>query len=319
MKKVVWMFSGQGSQLYHMGRQLYEQEPVFRSALEKGDAIVSDLINESVLKVIYAPRENRFEPFRAIRYTHPAILLVEYATAQLLLSRGLKPDLLLGYSLGELSALIVAGSITFEAALVAVTKQATLLEYLSPPGGMLAILASPELAQRSPDLFQGVEIAACNFPTNFTVTGPSAALDRLQTALKEQRINVVELPVEHPFHSREMTCLERPLDLLLDKITVKPPSVPVISAEKTGPISGEGRQLLEGIRNPVNLTETIRRLEQQGDYYYVDLGPSGTMATSVKYNLSPGSTSELFPLLTPFGHDLRNIEKLEQRLRSPEA
>ena len=86
MKRVVWLFSGQGAQYFQMGRELFAQEPVFRAAIERLDAVVRPLLGESVADEIYRERADRFLPFRCIRHTHPAIVMVECALAELLLA-----------------------------------------------------------------------------------------------------------------------------------------------------------------------------------------------------------------------------------------
>ncbi len=170
VKKMIWMFAGQGAQYYQMGRELYEREPVFRQFLERADRLVQELINESLVDIIYRPRANRFEPFHRLLHTHPAILIFQCAIAEMLLKRGLRPDYLLGYSLGEFACLVVSGAISFEDALVALIKQAELVEYCVPRGQMLAILDSADLMDRYPEAFRRCAAAAYNSPRNFVVS-----------------------------------------------------------------------------------------------------------------------------------------------------
>ncbi|MDD2709335.1 MAG: acyltransferase domain-containing protein [Verrucomicrobiae bacterium] len=315
MKKVIWMFSGQGSQYYQMGKDLYEKEPVFRECLEKGDRLARPLINESLIDIIYRPRKDRFEPFRRILFTHPAILLVEYALAQVLWRRGLRPDFLLGYSLGELTAMVVAGAVAFEDALTMAIKQAELLEYCSADGGMVAILESPELMGQHPEIFAGCEVAAYNAPRNFIVSGPSKALAELLLFLKGKGITALDLPVTHPFHSRWMNEFEAPARLAAEKLPVSPPGIPLISAEKGGLVENcSALHLWEATRNCVDFSRTICNLEASGRHVYVDLGPSGGMATAVKYNLPPGSESEFLSVITPFGQEVKHLERVMKKL-----
>src|SRR5690349_3091584 len=102
MKRTVWMFSGQGSQYFRMGRDLYDTDPAFREAMSQCDRHLKVLMGESILDVIYHGSESRASvEFDNILHTHPALFCVQYSLAQTLLRRNLKPDLLLGYSLGE--------------------------------------------------------------------------------------------------------------------------------------------------------------------------------------------------------------------------
>ncbi len=307
----IWMFSGQGTQYYQMGRELYERERVFRECLDRGDAIVRPLINESVVEVIYRPRPDRFEPFRRVLHAHPAIVMVEYALAQVLFRRGLRPDMLLGYSLGELTSLAVAESVVFEELLTMVVKLAELLEYCAPEGRMLAVLGSPELIREHPDAFRECEVAGYNFRKSFIISGPVESVEKLKVFLKERSVTTMDLPVAYPFHSRLMKGLDEPSLQVARKLKLSPPKIPIASAA-TGEVLREFslEHMRDATRGCVDLARTLRSLEASGPHLYVDLGPSGSMATAVKYTLAPDSRSQFHTLITPFGQECTHIERL---------
>ena len=181
------MFAGQGTQYYQMGMELYEREPVFRQFMDRADLLVHELINESLVDVIYRARADRFEPFHRLLHTHPAILVFECALAEVLLSRGFRPDYLLGYSLGEFACLVISKAISFEDALVTLIKQAELVEYCVPRGQMLAILDSADLVDRHPEAFRQCVVAAYNTPRNFVLSAPTEALSRVQKVPERER------------------------------------------------------------------------------------------------------------------------------------
>src|SRR3984957_16462903 len=234
VKKMIWMFAGQGAQYYQMGRELFEREPVFRQFLERADHIVQELINESLVDIIYRPRANRFEPFQRLLHTHPAILVFQCAIGETLLERGLRPDYLLGHSLGEFCFLVISGSISFEDALVALIKQAELVEYCVPRGRMLAILDSADLMDRSPEAFRRCTAAAYNSPRSFVVSASTDDLIQLQQFLKEREILFVELPVDYPFHSPQMDGLQNVSETILGRVPLSAPQIPIISAQQGG-------------------------------------------------------------------------------------
>src|SRR6266404_8409287 len=115
-KPTVFMFSGQGSHYFQMGRALYESNPVFAHWLDRMDKVVHDLTGRSVLTVLYGER-SKAEPFVDITATHPAIFMVEYALAQALMEKGVVPDYTLGTSLGSFAAASVSGCLSMEDAL----------------------------------------------------------------------------------------------------------------------------------------------------------------------------------------------------------
>jgi bacillaene synthase trans-acting acyltransferase len=314
MRKVIWMFAGQGAQYYQMGRELYEREPLFREYLERGDRLALDLVNISLVDLIYRPRADRFEPFRRLLYTHPAVFLFECALAELLKRRGLHPDYLLGYSLGEYASLVVAGSLSFEETFVSLIKQAELVEYCAPSGGMLAILDSADLIDRYPEIFRDCTVAAYNFSRNFVASGSKSALERVKRFLPGKGINSVDLPVDYPFHSPLIDGVRTILETIFAQLSIAPPNISIITAEKGETLKNPAPgHLWDVIRNPVNLSETIRQLEKSGPYFYVDLGPSGSMATAIKYNLGKESQSGYFTIASPFGNEARNLNNLLEK------
>jgi acyl transferase domain-containing protein len=314
MKKMIWMFAGQGAQYYQMGRELYEREPVFRQFMERADHLVQEFINESLVDIIYRQRADRFEPFHRLLHTHPAILIFECAFAEVLLRRGLRPDYLLGYSLGEYVCLVIAGSISFEDALVTVIKQAELVEYCVPRGQMLAILDSVDLVERHPEAFRKCAVAAHNTPRNFVVSATIGALTQLQLFLKARGILFVELPVDYPFHSPEIDVLQTVSEAIFSRVRYSEPGIPIVTATEEGFLSKSFVKHMWGVtRNLVDFVKTIRRLEASGPYLYVDLGPSGGMATAAKYILPGDSQSELLTGSSPFGHEIKNIESLLEK------
>jgi acyl transferase domain-containing protein len=313
MKKMIWMFAGQGAQYYQMGRELYAGEPVFRQFMKRADHLVQELINESLVEVIYRERANRFEPFHRLLHSHPAIFIFECAIAEVLVGRGLCPDYLLGYSLGEYACLVVSGAISFEDALVALIKQAELVEYCVPRGQTLAILDSADLIERHPEAFRRCTAIAYNSPRNFVVSALPEGLTELQQFLKKRGILSVELPLDYPFHTPHVDVLKTVSETILSRVPVSSPQIPIITA-KQGAFLNEpsAKHLWDATRNLVDFAKTIRQLETSGPYLYVDLGPSGSMATAVKYNLHQGSESELLIVSSPFGHEEKNLESLLQ-------
>jgi bacillaene synthase trans-acting acyltransferase len=314
VKKMIWMFAGQGAQYYQMGRELYEREPVFRQYMERADRLVQELLNESLIDIIYRPRANRFEPFHRLLHTHPAILIFQCAVGETLLKRGLRPDYLLGYSLGEFSCLVISGVIPFEEALIALVKQAELVEYCLPRGQMLAILDSADLMDRYPEAFRQCAAVAYNSPKNFVVSASPEALIQLQQFLKMREILFVELPVDYPFHSPQMDSLQRVSEAILGQAPLSAPKIPIITAQQGGFLKEpSARHMWDVTRNLVDFAQTIRWRERSGPYLYVDLGPSGSMATAVKYNLESGSQSELLTISSAFGHECKNVESLLEK------
>jgi acyl transferase domain-containing protein len=311
------MFSGQGSQYFNMGCHLYEADPVFRESMNRCDEVVRRIRNESLLNVIYRPgARNRFAEFIDLRHTHPALFSVQYSLAQTLLHRGMRPGLLLGYSLGEMVAAAVGGALPLEAALEMLIEQAQLLTTMAPPGAMLAVLASPESFDPRDPLYADAWVAARNAPEHFVLSGLPAAIARIQRHLQARDVACCPLPVTVAFHSPLIDELERPFRERTRTSMMRELRFPLVSAAYVAQMTRLPPGFCwEAVRRPVNLQDTVAWLEARGGGVYVDLGPSGTLAAFLKYSLAAASSSCAYPIMTPFdraGDTLRRIDWLLQ-------
>lgn len=276
-----------------MGRDLYADEPVYRRAVDQCSEIVSPWIGESLSAIIYRARANRFDPFDRQLHSNPAICAVQYGVATWLRSRGAVPDAVYGYSLGHLMAEVVAGSLSLEDGLRISVRLAELAEARLPPGGMLAILAPPES-------FPGVWLAARNFPTHFVVAGDAVTLDDLEASLRARHVGLQRLPLRHAFHCPAVDPIEPELAVSVAACRYDEPRVPII----------ERKGVWDAVRQPVDFQATVAALEARGPWRYVDVGPSGTLATFVKYNVPAGRASDIVSTATPFDRAVKNVSGL---------
>lgn len=305
------MFSGQGSQYYQMGRELYEELPHFRAWLLKGDRRIKEMAGFSVLEQLYDPQRKKGDPFTRTLFTHPAIFLVEYSLAQTLRETGIEPDYVLGASMGGFAALAVAEILTFEQALQAVIEQARSLEAHCQPGGMLAVLDNPTLFDQTPWLYQQSVLAGVNFEKHFVISAGQPALAAVEQALKQTSITTAMLPVSYAFHSPLIDPARRSYCDFLQTLVHYIPQTPLICCTYAAELSDIPENYLWTIiREPIRFQKTIALLEARHPWTYLDLGPSGTLATFVKYNLPASSASDIFSVMTLFGRELSNLEKL---------
>jgi trans-AT polyketide synthase/acyltransferase/oxidoreductase domain-containing protein len=312
---VIFMYSGQGSQYHHMGRELFDRDPVFRRALEECEAAYRVVTGRSLLDEIFAPGRSRREPFDDTRKTHPAIVAVEYALSQVVLGWGVRPRYLLGYSVGEVAAAVVAGVIDFADGLTLATRQAALLHERCPAGGMLAILGPPALAAERPQLFAGTDVAAVNLERHFVVAGAPEDLKRIREELLVEEVPAQVLPVTQAFHSRFMEPAREELLALGTGLVPRPPATPLVSATFGGEVSGWSADFLWQLaRRPVQFHGTVRALEEQGPFVYLDLGPSATLANFVDYALAEGSGSTTLASLRRSGRDVESMAALQVAL-----
>ena len=308
---VIFMFSGQGSQYRQMGRALYESQPCFREWLLKGDQLVQDMVSLSVLEEMYTPENPNDDTFNQIIFTYPAVFLVEYALAQLLLQRGIRPDYVLGVSMGSFAALAVAGVLSFEQALQAVINQAVCFETYCQTGNMIAILNRPTMFSQTPWLYQQSALAGINFNKHFVIATPHTNWPEIRHMLKQTSTVAQKLSVSHAFHSPWIDAAEHASGCFLQNLSYHTAQIPFICCSNSTEMMNIPKNYLWNvIREPIQFQKTITDLEANHAWRYLDLGPSGTLATFVKYNLAPASMSDFFMIMTPAGQELRNLEKL---------
>lgn len=285
MKPVVWMFSGLGSQRYNMGASLLRNDPVFRQTMEHCDEIVKPLLHGSLLETIYLSKDKSFEEFVDIRFVTPALFSVQYSLAQSLMAKGRRPDYLVGYSLGEYVAYVLAGILDLQDCLHCIINFAQIAQECCQPASMIAILNMPRILNEMAEPFQEFHLAAINFDTNFVVTGPHEAAGMLLAYLSKKDIVAQILPVEYGFHSHLIEPMKEPYLQQLRKIPLHQPQLNVVSACQASLLQQiELEDFWRVLRHPIDFRHTITFLKGLGDCELVDFGPSGTMANFIKYD-----------------------------------
>ncbi|HEX8174206.1 MAG TPA: ACP S-malonyltransferase [Pyrinomonadaceae bacterium] len=309
--KNIFMFSGQGSQYYQMGRGLYERDAVFRNTLDSLDAIVREEMGESILERVYGKTYRPEMVFDEFRFTHPAIFMLEYALARMLMAQGISPDMVLGMSLGEVAAAAIAGAVEPKDCLSMLIRQAEIFEARCPRGGMLAVLAPPELFHQNELFFQHSSLAAINSASNFVVAGGEPELRSIEEYLSDRRILFQRLPVAFGFHSPQIEPVRDEFQAVLERFPFGSPKIPFISCTAMGRVTEfDADYFWKVLRNPFHFGSIIEDLEKQGQFVYLDLGPSGTLWNQVKSVLKEGSLSQTFPLLSPYAKDTTLLEKV---------
>lgn len=312
------MFSGQGSQYYQMGRELYERHAVYIRWMQRMDRIVRDITDISILDHLYSESQKISVPFDQIRITHPALFMVEYALSNVLMESGLDPDYVLGASLGEYTAAVTSGGVAHEEMLSFLIRQVEILESRCPRGGMIAIVDTPEMFHTTSWLYNNSEQAADNYPCHFVVSGEMDGLKTIKKHLIDENITHQILPVPYGFHSSSIDPAAGEFLSYVKSWHHRAPRTPFFSCAAAEEIrSFTSGHWWDVARKPVEFRKTIQNLERRHASIFIDIGPSGTLANFVKYNLAEDSESEIFHLLSPFGRDMRNLEKVLSHFPKP--
>jgi acyl transferase domain-containing protein len=306
--KTVFMFPGQGSQYYQMGRELFEENKVFREWMMRLDTLGQRICGRRVIDAIYS--SSKAQTFDRTTLTHPAIFMLEYSLAQCLIHEGVEADMTLGSSLGTFAAATVAGYIEVEDAMAAVLEQAKAFEASCERGGMIAILADPSLHEES-FLKTRSEIAGVNLDSHFAVSAAHADLEAIESTLKQRDVTHQRLAVSFAFHSRWIENAREPFSSFMRTIPPRKGGLPLMCCEQGVALTSLPDDFFwRVVRHPIRFREAVRHLERQGSHRYIDVGPSGSLANFVKHGLGESSRSTTHAILTPYGRDQRNLAAL---------
>jgi [acyl-carrier-protein] S-malonyltransferase len=282
---IAFLFPGQGSQKVGMGRALAEAHPVCRATFEEAD----DALGQALSRLCFEGPE---EQLVLTENTQPAILAVSIAMYRLLRERGLSPDVVAGHSLGEYSAHVAAGTLSFADALRTVKRRGRYMQDAVPfgAGAMSAVLGLDaglvEQACREASQGEVVSPANLNAPGQVVIAGEVGAVSRAgerAKALGAKR--VIPLPVSAPFHCALMAPAEERLAPELRAMRVSDPRVPVVAnvdaTFKRGAAAAI-EALVRQVSRPVLWEASIRNLASAGVRTYVEVGPGTVLSGMVK-------------------------------------
>jgi acyl transferase domain-containing protein len=313
----VFLYAGQGSQYYHMGQTLYAGEPVFHRHMKLLDEALQPLVGESLLKRLYAPEVFKAEPFDDTVTSSLALFMVERAITEMLAAEDCHPDAVVGVSMGCFAALCASGQISESSMLPAVVKQAEVMAADCEEGAMLGVLAHPDLYEQCPELSEFCELAAINGSSHFVIALPRSALTMVEACLARNRIPFQRMPVSRAYHS---CWIDPAKEGCIEAFSRLPCGASDIPAELCidNAYVADSHPLWEAMRQPMQWCDAIIGLEQRGPCRYIDLSPSGTLATLLKYLLPSTSRSTTYSTLTPMGNDAHNLDQLRSAMRSRE-
>ncbi|MBC1219816.1 aminotransferase class III-fold pyridoxal phosphate-dependent enzyme [Nostoc sp. UCD121] len=280
---VAFMFPGQGSQYVDMGLNLYNREPVFQEVVDECAEILKPLLGGDLRKIIYPAPSDRETAAIALKqtcFTQPALFVVEYALAQLWQSWGVKPQAMIGHSIGEFVAACIAGVFTLEDALMLVANRGRFMWDL-PQGAMLSVrLPAKEV---EPRLSAELAIAAINGPSLCVVSGPTEAITALQKELESEEIVCRRLHTSHAFHSPMMDDIIAPFAEVVRKVKLSPPQIPFVSTVTADWITAQQATdpmyWATHLRQTVRFAEGIQTLWQQPERVLLEVGPRITTTT----------------------------------------
>lgn len=313
-QKIAFLFPGQGSQYVGMGRELYETYPAARTVFDEADAALDFPLS----KLIFEGPE---DTLKLTEHTQPAILTVSTAAAKVLAEKGITAGLAAGHSLGEYSAHVAAGTLSFTDAVRAVRSRGRYMQDAVPAGqgAMAAILGmDPTLIRAVCEQVQDqltplpksagadgfdpktavVSAANLNSPLQTVISGAKTAVERAAEVCKQGGAKrAVMLPVSAPFHCALMQPAEDALARDFAALTFKDPSFPVAANVSAAMVTQGDRareSLIAQVTGAVRWVECVQLLVKEGATHFVEVGPGKVLSNLVRQILHKDAAQPVF-------------------------
>ena len=290
MSKTAFMFSGQGAQAVGMMKDIAEKSPAAKAVFDTADRILGRRISALCF-------EGPQEELNLTHNTQPCMLAAELAALAALEEKGIKPDVVAGFSLGEYAALVASGVIGLEDAFRIIQVRADAMQEACPvgEGGMAAITKQDaETVQALCDEAEGYVVPVnFNCPGQIVVSGAADAVDRVCALAKNRKIRAIKLPVSVPSHSALMAPAAEILAETFRSVSFRTPALACYSDVDARPYTQNAdvaAQLCRQVQSPVLWEQLLRNMYADGVRTFVEIGPGSTLTSFVKKTLEDVET-----------------------------
>lgn len=301
-RQLAFLFPGQGSQYVDMGKALYEEETLFREIVDKCSELLRPELGLDLKKVLYPVDDKREESAELLNetwITQPALFVVEYALARLLLSWGVRVDAMIGHSIGEYVAACLSEVFSLEDALRLVAVRGRLMQGL-PRGAMLAAGISESEAEAL--VGEQISLAAVNGPMQCVFSGEESAIAELEQHLQFEGVTCRRLQTSHAFHSRMVEPVLGAFEEEVRKIKLRSPHIRYFSN-----VTGEWIKAEEAtspaywarhLRQTVRFSPAIAELARDPDWILAEVGPGRALAQMARRHARGNPENTFFTTLS---------------------
>lgn len=278
MGKIAFVFSGQGAQYTGMGKELYDCSPAAKAVFDMADSI-----REGTSAQCF---EADKEILSRTVNTQPCVFTADLAAAAAVAEKGIKPDYVAGFSLGEIAALGFSGILSYDDAFKLVCKRGELMDKAAQEnkGAMVAVMKlTPEKVEEIAAKFDSTYPVNYNSPAQTVVATTEENADALMEAVKAEKGRAVKLAVSGAFHSPFMSSAAQGLGEYLQDKALNEPAMPIYSNVTAQPYSGDYKELIRNqVENPVQWQKTVENLIELGVDTFIEVGVGKTLAGLIK-------------------------------------
>lgn len=293
--KVVFVFSGQGSQWLGMARELYQTDPSFRSVIDTCDNLLMPRLGWSILDELDAT--DTVSRVAETQVAQPLLFAIQIALVEMLRSWGIAPDAMIGHSVGEIAAAHIAGILSLDEAVRLVAIRGRIMQKATGMGKMVSVVISPHDAQNMIAGYEDrVAIAAINDPNSVVLSGQSSAINDIIARCEERGIMHRPLHVDYAFHSPQMASFERELVDRLGRIDTRRATLAMYSTVLAECVDGKEldvRYWGRNIRETVDFAGAMYAAIRDGYQLFLEIGPHPVLTANVQQCLAAKNTTGL--------------------------
>ncbi|MFA9421933.1 MAG: SDR family NAD(P)-dependent oxidoreductase [Sedimentibacter sp.] len=308
-KKVVFMFTGQGSQYVDMCRQLFDTNDTFKEAMLKCDGMFRPYILKSLIELIYGEQADS-EVIEKTIYAQPLIFSIEYSLCRVWEKYGACPDMVIGHSIGEYAAAVEAGIFSLESAVELVSARGRLMDAAPGSGTMVTVFADIDCVNKLIGEYSDrVVVAVHNAQEVCVISGEKELVEKIRNKAENMGIRVRQLKVSHGFHSPLMKSAAEDFKALANRIEYHRPKIRFISCLYAREVYPD--EILDAsywsdhIFNRVDFYNSMAYIENEQDVFMLEVGPTNSLGALCR--LIYGNSRAFASSITRTTDDLRQM------------